>query len=377
MVNSFDLSEKRVLLVDDNLADIDILKRTLKAEGYKIAFANNGKTALEIVEHKRPDLILMDILMPGIDGFETFSLLKERELTKEIPVIFITGKTNSTDIVRGFGLGGIDYIVKPYQCEEVCARVKTHLMLATAQKQLNEQNKELIKHNNLKNTFIGVAAHDLRNPLTAVCGLAQLMMMKPDDISTGEIKQYSEQIHLTGKRMLYLVNELLNVAEIESGHLKLDLQSCSLKNLILERIQLFEINAKQKGIEIDKSLDEIDDVFFDPNYISQVIDNLISNAIKFSEFNKKIFVTLRQEVLQARVCVEDEGPGISEKDKKSLFGFFKKLSAKPTGGENSTGLGLSISKRIVEEHGGTINAESEIGSGATFCFFLPIGNKKI
>ncbi len=369
--NSFNLSEMKVLLVDDTPANIDVLRKTLQPEGYELSFAPNGKIALNIVNRVKPDLILLDVMMPEMDGFETCRRLKEDESTKDIPVIFITAKTETEDIVKGFSLGGVDYIAKPFRQEEVCARVKTHLQLMASQKELETQNNTLMELNKLKNHFIGIAAHDLRNPLASITGFSHLLEERLEEFSPKEQKKFINIINSSSGKMLALVNNLLDISVIESGNLDLRIESSSLSELIGERVLIFEYHAQKKNISLCLPEVECDDIPLDKNQISQVLDNLISNAIKFSQPGSGVFISLERDEAMAKVSVRDEGPGISPEDQGKLFGTFQKLSAQPTGGETSTGLGLAIAKKIVEAHGGAINVENHPESGAVFSFTLP------
>ncbi len=366
------ISKSKILVVDDVRINFEILRRTLLPEGYKLFFANNGKTALELVSIDKPDLILMDLTMPELDGFETCSLLKNSENTKDIPVIFVTGSSGTDEILRGFELGCVDYITKPFCMDEVRVRVRAHIQLLNVCNQLKEKNQALIELNEVRNDFIGIAAHDLRNPLAIVCGIAELIKESNGNLSAEKIKHYIAMIHTSGKRMLSLVNDLLNNATIEKGSLNINIEVGSVKELIDERIELFKTKAQLKNIVIHRSLNDIESVLLDNNYISQVIDNLISNAIKFSEYNKNIYVTLEQQNSEAIVSVKDEGPGISLEDKSKLFEQFQRLSARPTAGEESTGLGLAIVKKIIDAHNGALGVSSHLGSGSTFSFTLPI-----
>ncbi len=374
----FDLSRCTVLVVDDTEANVDILLKTLDDE-YEVVVAIDGKTALELINKNKPDIILLDIMMPGIDGYGVCERLKKNPKTENIPIIFITGRHEIESKTKGFELGAIDYITKPFEILEVKARVKTQLSLMLAKKELTNQNEileekvqELIKMNDLKNSFIGMLAHDLRSPLSVICGLTQIIHSKKGDIPPEKIEKHSTMIYSSSKRMLSLINNLLDVSMIESGHLKLDLKLNSLNKLVQERVELFEYQAKKKGIEIFRSFIEVEEFLFDQHYISQVVDNLVSNAIKFSEPNKNIYVSINYSDGKVKVSIKDEGPGISQSDQNNLYMPFGKLSAEPIGGENSTGLGLSIAKKVIETHKGTISVESELGKGTTFSFSLPI-----
>lgn len=365
-------SRQRILIVDDMPEDIKFLGEALRAD-YDIIIAVSAKKAMEIIASNPPDLILLDIMMPEMNGYEICGRLKEDERTKNIPVIFNTGKGEVEDEMRGLELGAVDYITKPFSIPIVKARVKTHLQLRASGIQLERQNQTLRELNNMKNEFIGMAAHDLRNPLGSVCGLAQLLNEGESALSAQERSDYLKAIESTGLRMLGIVDNLLDISVIESGNLKLEVGKWPLDELCRERIQIFGIQARKKKISLHTSFNKMDDFPFDKNQISQALDNLLSNAIKFSPLGSNVYISTEKDGDRAKVSVRDEGPGISEKDKARLFGSFQKLSAKPTGGEKSTGLGLAITKKIIEAHGGTIGVETRLGAGTTFSFSIPTG----
>lgn len=371
MNSTFDPSELKILLVDDTPANIDVLKRTLKPEGYKLAFSPNGKIALKLASQNVPDLILLDVMMPEMDGFETCEKLKQSAVTKDIPVIFITAKTEPEDILKGFQQGGVDYITKPFKQEELCARVKTQLQLQFSKKQLELQNQALLELNEQKNTFIGMAAHDLRSPLGAICGYSEILLEELATMDNREKEHFLKRIHSSGTSMLNLINDLLDVSVIDSGTFKIKTITCSLKTLIEDNLQIHRIRADKKHIKLHLTTNETSNGLYDPERIGQVLDNLISNAIKYSPISSDVFISLNQFDDYVKIDVKDEGPGLSEEDQAKLFGSFQKLSTKPTAGEKSTGLGLSIVKKIVESHHGAITIESTLGHGSIFSFTLP------
>lgn len=225
--------------------------------------------------------------------------------------------------------------------------------------------------NRLKNKFLGIAAHDLRNPLSSIGGFAELLLDEDADPLTDEQRECLGMILGVSRDMLALVNDLLDVSVIESGKLDLNIEEGSLVEVLQERVRINRITAEKKKIQIFASLEEISGALFDAKRICQVIDNLITNAVKFSQPGSKVYVALVREGERVRVSVRDEGPGISEEDRAKLFGDFQKLSARPTGDERSTGLGLAIVKKIVEAHGATVQVESRMGEGSTFSFTLP------
>jgi signal transduction histidine kinase len=232
-------------------------------------------------------------------------------------------------------------------------------------------NEKLTAANVEKNRYLGIAAHDLRNPLSSIRGLSQLLM--EDAVDPPEQREFHTTINRTSDEMLGLVNDLLDVAVIESGKLDLRLKEVDVATLVRQRVHQLEPLARNKKISLDVDADGAQHANIDPARFSQVIDNLVSNAIKFSPLESRVQVVLRQAGNGLTFSVQDQGPGIPESERKLLFRSFQKLSARPTGGEKSTGLGLAIVKRIVDAHGGTIEVESTPGKGTRFSVAVPFG----
>ena len=373
-----DSSKFKILIVDDILANIEVLHETLEQEGYVISVATHGKMALDVAPHLKPDLILLDIMMPGMSGYETCQKLKANEHTRDFPVIFISAKGETEDIVEGFRVGGVDYIAKPFRREEVCSRVRTHAQLNYFKKkqknriqELEFQNNRLAKLDDIKNRFLGTAMHDLRNPLSSISGLSELFLRGEESYTADEKKNLVKLINKTSKDLLRMVHDLLDIAVFESGELSLKPSSGNLSDVLLAQVQVNQVYSSQKNINIVSSLEKVPDSIFDPNRIGQVMDNLINNAIKFSQPGTSVEIGLSSSEQNLEFYVKDEGPGIPEKDQSQLFTEFPKIGVYPTGGEKSTGLGLSIVKKIVEAHFGSIQVESEEGRGTVFYVQLP------
>jgi len=371
--------ETKILIVDDTPANLDVLKQTLAREGYRISLAPSGERALKIVPLLKPDLILLDVMMPGIDGYETCRRLKRDRAHADIPVIFITAKNETQDIVEGFNAGGIDYISKPFRHEEVLARVSTQSRIRSLERarqrltqDLDARNKHLVELNDLKTRFLGMAAHDMRTPLASIGGFSQILIDGASQMAEPEKEDFLTRIRNLSRQMLGMINDLLDVTVIESGQLNLDLIERSLNETLLNRLPLFELLADKKNILIDAQLETLPPMPFDECRIHQVFDNLLGNAVKFSPAGSRIVVSLDAEGEFARVTVRDEGPGLCEADKNRLFDGFQKLNPRPTGGEKSTGLGLLIARKMVEAHGGKLTVESAPGKGSTFGFMLPL-----
>jgi len=363
---TLNLQGRKILVVDDDRLNIRILKGILQPEGYLLADAESGEGALEVYEKFQPDLVLLDVILPGIDGFATCVELRKRHAEAAAPVIFITAKAESEDIVAGLSAGGVDYLPKPFRAKEVVARIRTHLQSRLLLEQLSQANEA-------KNRFLGMAAHDLRNPLASIRGLAEFL----EDPSIGplnpEQKDLITTIRETSQSMLRLVNELLDVATIEAGELKIQLAPCRIDEVMEKCAYLANMEAARKGTVVQiEPLPKLPAIPADEAKIKQVIDNLLSNAIKYSPPGSTVRLSLRATEREAVISVFDQGPGIPEHERHRLFKDFGRLSTKPTGGEKSTGLGLAICHKIVEAHRGTIDAHNLPDRGCEFRVSLPL-----
>ncbi len=368
------LSGRKILVVDDDRLNLRILAGILRGEGYQLTEGDSGERALELYAEFSPDLVLLDVMMPGIDGFETCRRLKKIYGTKCAPVIFITAKSESDDVVEGLGAGGVDYLPKPFKPKEVLARIRSHLQNQALVEQQKLLNQQLSDANAAKNKFLGMAAHDLRNPLASIRGLTEFLR----DGALGPLNQDQKDIvatiHDASQSMLDLVNELLDVATIEAGELKLHLEAQDLAALIGKSVVLTNMEAAKKTTVVNFAPAASGPMLvLDAAKMRQVVDNLLSNAVKYSPPGSTITVTLATDPTRG-ICsfgVQDQGPGIPEGERDKLFKDFSRLSVKPTGGEKSTGLGLAICRKIVEAHRGTIAAENLPTRGCEFRVVLP------
>ncbi len=386
------LANSTVLIVDDVAENLEVLGSKLQAASVNVLAAQSGERALKIAEAKRPDLILLDVQMPVMDGYTVKERLQQHSSTADIPVIFLTARTDVNDIVRGFELGAADYITKPVQTPELIARVRHHLELRSlrlqqeqreralereigerlmAEEALRKANERLEELNAQKNEFIGIAVHDLKNPLSGIAALAQTVKELPD-IERAEIEEYMKKIIASANRMFDLIKSFLNVNAIEQGGLRVSLSPANISLVTRMATQSYLLKAQAKSIALHIETGEDIHGVADESILVQVLDNLVSNALKFSPMHRSIYVRVKECSNCIKIEVQDEGPGLSNDDKKKLFGKFARLSARPTAGESSTGLGLSIVKTMVEAMNGKIWCESELGQGAMFCLELPI-----
>jgi signal transduction histidine kinase len=366
------LTGSRVLIVDDVPKNLQVVGTMLRTAGYAVMPATSGPRALEGVRVQLPDLILLDLMMPEMDGLEVCRRLKADPLTQEIPIMFLTASNEMEHLVQGFEAGAVDYVTKPFNAPELLARVRTHLELKQARDVIHRNSLELRRLNEEKNEFMGIAAHDLRNPLGAVKGYAE-MILEDQDLPRQALEDSARRIRDAAGRMVEMVQNLLDANRIERGEMKLNLAPANLYPLLsaVVEAQRPRATAKQQTIHLpDQPAVAMAPV--DSNLMVQVLENLVSNAVKYSPSGKNIFTRLKQDERVVRVEVQDEGPGLSEEDQKRLFRKYVRLSAKPTAGEHSTGLGLSIVKKMVEAMNGQVWCESEFGRGATFIVALPV-----
>jgi signal transduction histidine kinase len=367
-----DLTGRRILVVDDDRLNRRILAGILLPEGFQVIEADSGEKALELYGEVWPDLVLLDVVLPGINGFEACRQLRSRHGDQAAPVIFITAKSESDDVVAGLSAGGVDYLPKPIRAKEALARIRTHLQIRLLMAEQRRLVEQLSKANADKNKFLGMAAHDLRNPLASIRGLAEFLRDGVVGPLTPDQRDLVSTIHTASQEMLQMVNELLDVATIEAGELKLALEPAALTDLVEKAVYLANIEAAKKRTKIVlAAASHPADATVDPNKIRQVVDNLLSNAVKYSPPGSTITVELGETTEGHTIAVSDQGPGILESDRGKLFKDFGRTSVKPTGGEKSTGLGLAICRKIVEAHHGAITAENLPERGCVFRVTLP------
>ncbi|MFA6455960.1 MAG: response regulator [Bacteroidota bacterium] len=540
---------KNILIIDDD-EDVRItLSNTLKGEGFECLTAGSGKEGIEQALVQRPDLVLCDIMMSEMNGFETLNAFREHENLLPIPFIFLSGHNESKIMRQSMELGADDFLAKPLNTKDVSAAINARLQrieilyrqgehnaelmrkrleelktLAEVTKKINagvllediceqvytafrtfipfnrigvaiideydgslvarwaktdstqvainkgyrqpmkgsslerifvtkqpriindleeyyrskpesqstkdilsegirssltcpliamgkdigfiffssfEKNtykyehveiytqlagqlavvlekarlyEQLIELNNTKNRFMGIAAHDLRNPLGAIIGFSSLMKDEPAVQSSPDLQEYVMNIEMAGSSALGLINDLLDYSAIESGQLTITKCAVNIKEFMHETVKIHQMFGRGKNITVESEVDDRlpETVLFDRQRIKQVIDNFLSNALKYSHQNTHIFVRFMKQGNSLRCEVTDQGQGIPDHELKNLFKEYSRTSVRPTGGEKSTGLGLAIAHKIIKEHSGEVGAESTVGKGSTFYFLIPI-----
>jgi two-component system sensor histidine kinase/response regulator len=364
-----------ILIVVNSTKTLGVLVDYLKGYGFKVLVANDGESALTLLDYVKPDIILLDVLLPGIDGFETCRRLKSNEVTRDIPVIFITALANTLDKVRGFALGAVDYITKPIQSEEVLARLKTHVTMQSLQRTLAENNvrlqegiaeqKKLIEE---LDAFAHTVAHDLKNPLATTINYAQFLQKYVTRMSQADLQKYADTIVRNGQKMGNIINELLLLASVRKEEVELEpLDMTSLVNEVKERLA-YMIEEAEAEIVMPE---EWPAAWGYGPWVEEIWTNYISNAIKYGGEPPQVVLGAKVKANGVvQFWVKDNGQGLSPEDQVRLFIPFTRLNQVSAEGQ---GLGLSIVQRIADKLGGQVGVESRgiPGEGSKFYFTLP------
>ncbi|MBL9201397.1 MAG: hybrid sensor histidine kinase/response regulator [Opitutaceae bacterium] len=354
-----------ILIVDDTPANLGVLVETLGGAGYQLMVAEDGEEALAQTARTQPDLVLLDVMMPGIDGFETCRRLRARPGTHDVPVIFMTALTETADKVRAFEAGGVDYLAKPIEHEEALVRVRTHLTLRRLRRELEGQLA-------LKERFMRIASHDLRNPLCLVLVAGDLLRRQPAVAETEKLARYVGTITDSALQMRGIIDTFLGLrastATEGSPATRVDL------NLLAAAVaRQHEPAASQKEITLAAELAEkLAPAICDAALIYQAFTNLTSNALKFTPRGGRVTIRTLATPGRGRVELHDTGPGVPAAERTLLFREHARLSVRPTAGEESHGLGLSIVKHLVESQGGTVGADFPAAGGSVFWFEVPV-----
>ncbi|HTT61997.1 MAG TPA: hybrid sensor histidine kinase/response regulator [Bryobacteraceae bacterium] len=363
------VSKPDILVVDDTPANLRLLSEMLKAQGYKPRLVPSGKLALKAARAIPPDLILLDIRMPEMDGYEVCERLKADPDMKEIPVIFLSALDETANKVRAFAAGGVDYITKPFQVEEVLARVETHLSLRRQTRQLEESFAALQRLENMRDNLTHMVVHDMRSPLGVIGGFLSLLeSYEAGNLSSNGLQFIREARHSIDE-LVEMVNSMLDVSKLEAGRLKLHCTECDLEILARAVLRRYEPIRGARRLILDAPGDPLKPRA-DAGLISRVMQNLAGNAFNYTAADGSIRIALSREGQDARIAVTDDGPGIPPPYHDKVFEKF--FQVEDLNAKVGTGLGLAFCKLAVELHGGRIGVESESGYGSTFWFTLPL-----
>ena len=364
-----------ILLVDDQIENLQVLGNIL--HNYRISITTSGSDAIRIANEIIPDLIVLDIMMPEMNGFQTCKQLKENEITADIPVIFVTARIQLEDMIEGFRLGAVDYITKPFEGEELIVRVKNHIDLRKAKQTIIIQNENLKQLNFEKSKFLQIMAHDLKNPLKVIHGFSKLIHDKFLSFSVEELKEFMMDIRSSADGMLRIITDMLEINAIDENKVEViaDEFGCEMIGDLV--LQDNAPHAYSKNIEIilENSIPDIT-LTSDFNKLRQILNHLMSNAINYSSYNKRVSLIIdnhfENDKEYVRFKVIDEGPGIPEDEIPLIFEKFRKLSNRPTANEITTGLGLSIVKGYTELLKGIVICDTNLNHGTIFTVVIPV-----
>lgn len=357
-----------ILIVDDKEFNREILDRIL-ANDYRTMGAEDGFEVLDLMKKHRFDLILLDIMMPRMDGIELLKKIREVTPSTDLPIILVSALKDKKDIVRGLQAGANDYIVKPVDISIVQARVKTHLHIKDAFDMQKKAVQKLEEADILKNKLLTIASHDLKVPLSNIF-MAESLLRELSNLEDPTIVTILDNMKMTLKNMNQIIVEFLDMASLQSGTIDVDLEPVILDGVINSVIEQYNLSSKEKGSVI-YSLTTEGVVLADSERLKQILSNLVSNALKYSPPNSEIKVNVLQNTDTFIIQVIDQGPGIPESEREQLFKEFGKLSPRPTGNESSTGLGLWIVKQMVELINGQVGVDCPESGGSIFWVELP------
>jgi two-component system sensor histidine kinase/response regulator len=371
MISKFQHITPTVLIVDDNSNNVKIIAITLRSLNYKLVIATSGKSAIEMVDKTRPDIVLLDVMMPGMDGYEACQIIKSKKENENLPIIFLTALNDKSNIIKGFDAGGVDYITKPFNKEELISRVKTHLELKFTQDELQKTSNYLSDLNSLKDKMFSVIGHDLRSPLGSVKMTLEFLSETVCDTTGEELKSTVDLLLKTTDEVFSLLENLLGWARSQSGNLSVDKEPIDLYDLVNNIYLLNKGNINIKNIDFTIDIDPGTTIFADLNTITIVFRNLLSNAIKFTPNHGKITIASREMNGNVQIEFRDSGVGIPESNISKLFDPTQHLTTYGTNRESGSGLGLNLCHDFTKRNDGEISVVSELGKGTSFFLLLP------
>ena len=365
-------SDYKILIVDDVVSNVLLLKILLTNEKFQICTASNGRECIEKTKSEHPDLILLDVMMPDLNGFDTAVILKNDPETTNVPIIFLTALNTPSDLVQGFKVGASDFLTKPFNKEELIVRVMQQISLVAARRIIIEQNEELRHTISNRDKMYSVIAHDLRSPMASIRMVLNLFVstVSPDMIGQ-ELYDLIDKANRESEETHSLLDNLLKWTKSQTGRLNVVYQDFEINDVVLGVVDIFVIIAETKHIRLNCNLGtENLKVHADTDMLNTVIRNFLSNAIKFSNENSTIDITVTRSGDFARISVRDHGVGISEDRIASLFSSGKTTYG--TKNEEGSGLGLQLCKDFAVKNGGDVEVESVHGEGSTFSVLVPL-----
>lgn len=366
-------SEYKILIVDDVISNVLLLKVLLTNEKFAIVTASNGGQALEQVEKENPDLILLDVMMPDMSGFEVAQQLKSNTKTAEIPIIFLTALNSTTDIVKGFQVGGNDFISKPFNKEELIIRVTHQISLVAAKRVIVRKTQELERTIVARDRLYSVIAHDLRSPIGSIKMVLNMLILNlPEEKIGREMSDLLTTANQTTEDVFALLDNLLKWTKSQIGKLNVVYQDIDIVEVVDGVVEIYNMIARVKKIKIREEKPSSLAVLGDIDMVKTIVRNLLSNAIKFSNEDSEILVKLEEKEGMAVINVQDHGCGMDEESQKKLLHTDTHFSTLGTNNEEGSGLGLLLCQDFIQKNGGKLWFTSTKGEGSTFSFSIPL-----
>jgi len=365
-------SDYKILIVDDVMSNVLLLKILLTNEKFQVCTANCGSACIEQAKKEHPDLILLDVMMPDINGFDTAVIMKKDPELKDIPIIFLTALNTPADLVHGFQVGASDFLTKPFNKEELVMRVSQQISLVAAKRIIEQQNAELKATLNNRDKMYSVIAHDLRSPMASIRMVLNLVVASTSPETVGpELFELLDKANKESEEVHDLLDNLLKWTKSQTGRLNVVLQDLDLNDIIPGVVDIFEMIAQTKHIKLDYQAPATPLVVTaDNDMLKTVVRNFLSNAIKFSPAESTIEILMKAEGNMAKVSVRDHGVGIAADRIDSIF--HKGETTYGTGGEEGSGLGLQLCQDFARKNGGDCMVESVEGQGSTFSVLIPL-----
>ena len=363
-------SDYKILIVDDVVSNVLLLKILLSKEGFQVCTANCGNMCIEQCKAEKPDLVLLDVMMPDISGFDTAVIMKKDPEMKEIPIIFLTALNSPADLVKGFQVGANDFLSKPFNKEELLVRVMHQIALVAAKRLIEKQNRELMATISNRDKMYSVIAHDLRSPMASIRMVLNLAVaaISPDVVGQ-EIFDLIDKANKESEDVHDLLDNLLKWTKSQTGRLNVVIQDLDLNDIIPGVVDIFEMIAATKKIKLSYSGSSTI-VVADNDMLKTIVRNFMSNAIKFSPEDSTIEINVTSEGDFAKISVRDHGVGIAADRLDTIF--HKGETTYGTGGEEGSGLGLQLCQDFALKNGGDVMVESVEGEGSTFSVLLPL-----
>ncbi|MBQ8158193.1 MAG: hybrid sensor histidine kinase/response regulator [Prevotella sp.] len=365
-------SDYKILIVDDVVSNVLLLKILLTNEKFQVCTANCGNMCIEQAKTEKPDLILLDVMMPDISGFDTAVILKKDPATADIPIIFLTALNNPSDLVHGFQVGANDFLTKPFNKEELVVRVMHQIALVAAKRLIQKQNEELRATISNRDKMYSVIAHDLRSPMASIRMVLNLVVsaVSPETIGP-ELFELLDKANKESEDCHDLLDNLLKWTKSQTGRLNVVMQDLDLNDIIPGVVDIFEMIAMTKKIKLQYAgTPQPLVVRADNDMLKTIVRNFMSNAVKFSSEGSTIDITMSQDGDFAKVSISDHGVGIAPDRLDSIFN--KGETTYGTGGEEGSGLGLQLCADFSRKIGGDVMVESTLGEGSTFSVLLPL-----